>query len=142
MPTDRDTLLDSLRCPSCVRVAYECDRMPALDESYSQSQLEYVLVAVRHKRLTSPHETQRPYYSNWLWGKSDLFPSYTWLQKFMSFFRVESVNPILLFLFSLLYIIYHRPPIQLQCNHIFLYIIHDSLVSGSILRVINSYDNR
>ena len=63
MPTDRDTLLDSLRCPSCVRVAYECDRMPALDESYSQSQLEYVLVAVRLTILTSPDETQRLYYS-------------------------------------------------------------------------------
>ena len=82
------------------------------------------------------------YYSSPIGGICDLFPSYTWLQKFMSFFRVESVDPILLFLFSLFYVIYHRPSVELQCNHIFLYIIHDSLVSGSILRVINSYDNR
>ena len=61
-----------------------------------------------------------------IWGNPDLSPSYIRLQKFMSFFRVESVDPILLFLFSLFYVIYHRPSVELQCSYIFLYIIHDS----------------
>ena len=61
-----------------------------------------------------------------IWGNPDLSPSYTWLQKFMLFFRVESVDFFLLFLFSLLYIVYHRPSTELQCSLISLYIVHDS----------------
>ena len=59
MPTDRDTLLDSLMMrPECDRVAYECDRCTALDVSYSASYSRYVLVALRLMQLTSPVETQ------------------------------------------------------------------------------------
>ena len=46
-----------------------------------------------------------------IWGNCDLPTSYSRPQKFMLFFRVESVNLILLFLFSLLYVIYHRPSV-------------------------------
>ena len=39
MPTDRDTLLDSLMMrPECDRVAYECDRCTTLDVSQTESQ--------------------------------------------------------------------------------------------------------
>ena len=39
MLTDRDTLIDSLMSsPECDRVAYECERQPALDVSQTETQ--------------------------------------------------------------------------------------------------------
>ena len=38
------------------------------------------------------------------------------------FFRVKSIYLILLFLFSLFYIVYHRPSVKLKCSYIFLFI--------------------
>jgi len=54
----------------CDRVAYECERHPELDESYSQTQLDYDLVALRLKRLTILTETQMLYYSKTHMGES------------------------------------------------------------------------
>ena len=65
--------------------------------------------------------------ANGSWGNPDLSPSYTWSHKFMLFFRVESVYLLLLFLFSLFYVIYHRPSTKFQCSFIFLYKVHDNL---------------
>ena len=54
----------------CDRVAYECERQSALDESYSQTQPDYVLVAVRLMRLAILVETQKLYYSKHHVGES------------------------------------------------------------------------
>ena len=45
--------------------------MPALDESYYQSQPDCILVAVRLMGIVRLAETQRLYYSKTHWGKSD-----------------------------------------------------------------------
>ena len=42
--------------------------------------------------------------------------------KLCHFFRVKSVYLVLLFLFSLFYIVYHRPSVKLKCSYIFLFI--------------------
>jgi len=62
MPTDSDTLLDSLIL-SPVRVSYDCDRHTALDVSYTESTLDYVLITLRLNGLARLNETNQSYYN-------------------------------------------------------------------------------
>ena len=130
LPTDRDWYIDSLiLCLLRPCFVCECD----VNRTWR------VLLSDSARLRPSFAETQATHDSRWdsnaiiiarsWWGNCDLLQTYSRPQKFMSFFRVESVDLLLLFLFGLFYVIYHRPSVELQCNHIFLYIIHDSLVS-------------
>ena len=53
----------------CVHVAYDCERLPALDESYGESSTSYVPVALSLMGLAILIETKPLYYSTTYMGK-------------------------------------------------------------------------
>ena len=96
----------------CDHVAYECERQPALDVSQTASHSRYVLVALRLTGLVGLIETQLSYYNQDVnGGNATALRRYYDFSNLCHFFRVEAVDLLLLFLFSLFYVIYHRPSV-------------------------------
>ena len=97
---------------NCVRVAYECERHTALDQSQTASHCRYVLVALRLTGLVGLMRLNRSYYNQDVnGGNATTLRRYYDFSNLCHFFRVEAVDLFLLFLFSLFYVIYHRPSV-------------------------------
>ena len=80
--------------------------------SYTASQARYVLVALRLTGLIRLMRLNDSYYNQDVnGGNATALRRYYDFSNLCHFFRVEAVDLLLLFLFSLFYVIYHRPPV-------------------------------